>query len=104
MPKGTVSVISRLEKRLILIMSLFPLISKNRQVTLVQNPQMKIYSLNKLKYGYQFIFDQTTLIFRDTVVDGALPSLNGGSLQIVLSKIYIYTYILHIIRSGAYPL
>ena len=53
---------------------------------------MKVNSLKKLKYGY-LIHTWPDIAFNPTVVNGALLSLHGGSLEIALTVplIFIFT-------------
>ena len=49
-----------------------------------EKPQMKIKSLNKLKHGY-FVHTGSDNALKFTVVTLALPSLHGGSLEIMFT-------------------
>ena len=56
---------------------------------------MKINSLKKQKHGYLFN-TRSDKAFKGTVVNKALPSLHGGSLEITLTVPLIYTYAVYI--------
>ena len=56
-----------------------------------EKPQMKIKSLNKLKHGY-FVHTGSDNALKFTVVTLALPSLHGGSLEIMFTVPLISSY------------
>ena len=53
------------------------------QVTFAEKPQLKKKSLMKQKHGY-LIHTSSFTASKGTVVNRALPSLHGGSLEIAL--------------------